>query len=211
MNTQRLVAGIGISDPDYKTHIGKTVDGKYRKVWVCPVYMTWASMIVRCYCEKSLARRPSYRGCSVSSEWLAFSRFKVWMDSQTWEGLCLDKDILLPGNKVYGPDACVFVPSALNKFLTDRSSLRGDWPIGVSWNAKDKKFKAACNNPFLGKNEFLGNFSSPELAHEAWRQRKHQHACRYAEMQTDPRIASALRERFVIHSDQIEAGNPHDS
>lgn len=206
MNISRLVAGIGISDAEYKTHIGKTIDGKYRKSWVCPIYMIWASMIVRCYCEKSLKRRPSYRGCSVAPEWINFSGFKSWMDAQDWAGMVLDKDIFIRGNKIYGPEMCVFVPSALNKFLTDRSSLRGEWPIGVSLNTRDGKFKSACNNPFLNKNEFLGSFSCPNMAHEAWRRRKHQHACRYADMQTDERIARALRERFVIHSNQTVIG-----
>jgi hypothetical protein len=118
------------------------------------------------------------------------------MKTQDWEGKHLDKDILLPGNKMYSPDTCIFVSPALNTFLIDCGAAKGKWPIGVCWNKRFGKFAAQCSNPFTGKRGHIGNFNCPEKAHEAWRARKHEHALRYAEMQTDPRIAEALRTRF---------------
>lgn len=56
---------------------------------------------------------------------------------------------------------------------------------------------ARCNNPFTLARECLGFFQDPDAAHEAWRARKHEHACVYADMQTDPRIAKALRARYA--------------
>jgi hypothetical protein len=119
------------------------------------------------------------------------------MERQSWQGNHLDKDILFPGNKVYSPEGCIFVSPRLNQFLTDHGMARGNWPIGVYLNKEKGKFHAHCNNPFTGKQERLGYFDCPGEAHEAWRSRKHQHALRYAEMQTDPRIAEALRTRFA--------------
>lgn len=119
------------------------------------------------------------------------------MIDQKWEGMSLDKDIIVLGNKVYGPDTCVFVPCQVNNFLTDHGAARGAWPIGVSWGEEACKFKARCRNPITGKQEHLGYFTDPAEAHEAWRARKHQHALRYAEQQTDSRIAAALRTRYA--------------
>jgi hypothetical protein len=59
------------------------------------------------------------------------------------------------------------------------------------------RFRSYCGNPFTGKVEHLGYFNNPEDAHEAWRQRKHELACRYADEQADERVAKALRERFA--------------
>jgi hypothetical protein len=118
------------------------------------------------------------------------------METQPWAGNQLDKDILVPGNKVYSPETCVFVSSALNSFLLDHGRARGKWPLGVGPHKMTGKFRARCSNPFTGKEESLGMFSDPADAHEAWRARKHEHALRYADMQSDPRVADALRSRF---------------
>jgi hypothetical protein len=120
------------------------------------------------------------------------------MASQPWEENQLDKDVLVPGNKVYSPFTCVFLPRHLNLFMTDSGAARGKWPIGVSWYKSRGKLRAICCNPFTGANEYLGLFSCPNEAHEAWRRRKHELACQYADQQTDPRIAAALRSRYAM-------------
>lgn len=196
------VCGIGINDVDYPVSLYAIVCGRKKQVWICPLYRAWKDMLVRCYSEKHHASQPTYIGCSANTEWHSFSKFRAWMLTQDHEGKHLDKDILSPGNKVYGPDTCVFVSQELNTFLTDSAAARGKWPIGVHWSKKTGKLEAGCGNPFtrnglLKKNDFLGYFDCPNAAHEAWRQRKHEHACRYADMQTDPRIAQALRTRYA--------------
>jgi len=123
------------------------------------------------------------------------------MENQDWQGKELDKDILSPGNKIYGPDLCVFVISRLNAFLTDHGAARGEWPIGVSIEKDCGRFKASCSNPFTARLENLGRYANPEDAHLAWRRRKHQHSLRYAEMQSDPRIAKALKTRYLTTKD----------
>ncbi len=149
-------------------------------------------MLERCYSAKYHERKPTYNGCSVAKEWHSFSTFRAWMIKQEWNGNQLDKDLLIPGNKVYGPDTCVFVSGKLNTFMSDCGSARGEWPLGVCWDSTKGKLISQCSNPFTGKKEHLGYFTDPFEAHEAWRERKHEHACRYAGMQTDQRIASAL-------------------
>lgn len=191
----KRVFGIGINDARL---IGdQPGSSRYEKTKDCPFYTTWSHMIERCYSAKYHERKPSYLGCSVADEWLYFSNFMQWMKTQPWEGSTLDKDILYPGNKIYGPETCVFVPKKLNLFVIDSAASRGNFPIGVCYHKSMNKLRATCSNPFTGKNESLGYYTCPKEAHEAWRKRKHEHACRYADMQTDQRIAEALRKRYA--------------
>lgn len=192
----KKIYGVGINDADYAVSEYGTVDGVRKRVWICPRYLTWRNMLTRCYSPRCQEKHPTYIGCTVVPKWHSFMAFRAWMLTQDHEGKELDKDILFPGNKVYSPDFCVFVPAKINAFLTDHAAARGQWPIGVSWEADCKKFKSSCSNPFTGKLENLGRFMSPGHAHEAWRRRKHQHSCAYADQQTDDRVAAALRSRY---------------
>lgn len=194
---RRLVCGVGVNDCDYQIEKRAVIDGKRKLLWRCPFYRAWTGMIERCYSLPCQARQPTYIGCSITKEWLRFSIFRTWMAAQEWEGKEIDKDILIPGNKLYSPDTCVVISPQLNSFLVDCGAARGDWPLGVYWSERDRKFSARCRNPFIGKRENLGYFKYKEDAHEAWRKRKHELACIYADMQTDPRIAAALRTRYA--------------
>lgn len=193
----RLIEGVGVNDAGYSVTRFELVDGKLKRVWICPYYQTWHSCITRSYSEKYHARRPSYAGCSVAREWLTFSKFREWMMSQDWNGKALDKDILQPGNKIYSDYYCVFVSRELNNFILDQPSRRGDYPLGVSLHKRTNTLRADCMNPFTKRQESLGHFSCVDSAHEAWLARKHYHACAYAEMQDDPRAAHALRTRYI--------------
>lgn len=95
-------------------------------------YVVWCDMLRRCYSEKYHKKKPTYKGCSVCDEWLLFSNFKRWFDENYIDGYCLDKDIIVKGNKVYSPDTCCFVPKCINSLLTNRKMHRGLEPIGVS-------------------------------------------------------------------------------
>lgn len=193
----RLICGVGVNDSSYTLHRFEMVGGVNKRVWICPFYQTWHSMLSRCYSEYFLARKPTYIGCSVAPEWQRFSRFKEWMEIQPWQGRALDKDIIAKGNKVYAPDFCAFVSKGLNNFVGDCGRARGKYLIGASWHKRTETFRADCNNPFTSKTESLGHFKCEGKAHLAWRQRKHQHALRYADMQDDPRVADALRIRYL--------------
>ena len=176
MDRQSLVCGLGRNDAEYNTA-------------ACPFYRRWYGMLSRC----------ATRGCALAPEWRTFSAFRAWMIAQPWEGNQLDKDLLFLGNRVYGPTTCCFIPASINAFITASTRPGGGWPVGVSCDGKagGSVFIAWVANPFTRRVERLSPFSTPEEAHEAWRERKHQHACRYADMQTDPRIAQALRTRYA--------------
>ena len=72
-------------------------------------YFVWKHMIERCYDANALAHDPSYAGCTVVRDWHNFQNFKKWYEENHKTGLQIDKDILIEGNRVYGPDTCLFV------------------------------------------------------------------------------------------------------
>ena len=201
LGAPKLVHGVGINDAGYATEKRETIEvnGKQnrKQVWVCPYYQTWKSMLMRCYSIKYQEKYPTYKGCSVSEEWLTFSNFKRWMECQDWEGMQLDKDILFEGNKSYSKETCVFVSGMVNNFTIARRASRGEWLIGVNWDKRSGKFKSRCSNPFTKKVEHLGHFSCELEAHQAWLSRKLELARQLAAEQTDERVAKALIMRYT--------------
>lgn len=186
------VFGVGIND--YPGKSSWTLDGVRFK---CPFYRKWVSMLGRCYREEYLKMFPTYSGCYVSDEWKYFSNFRAWMEKQDWESKELDKDLLIKDNKVYSEETCVFISRELNAFLNDHKLARGFYPLGVSWHKSTEMFVSQCSNPKTGKSEHLGLFDNPEDAHLAWKKRKHELACLYAEQEKDVRVIEALRTRYL--------------
>lgn len=182
MKEKKLIFGVGFNDADYITRTSS---------WTCPFFRKWKDMLCRCYSEYEQKRSPTYLGCYVVTEWLYFSKFKLWMESQPWEGNVLDKDILVPGNKVYSPDTCVFVSTVTNGFIVEKS--KSGLIVGVSKH-KDK-YQARCGDS-QGEQKYLGVYETPELAHKAWLQYKLEQARILATKQTDVRVAKALIDRY---------------
>lgn len=202
MKPKKKVYGVGINDADYVTQKMETigyVNGKQKQrlVWKCPYYQAWKSMLKRCYSKKHQDEYTTYKGCSVSEEWLTFTRFKIWMEKQDFEGMHLDKDLLFEGNKVYSANTCVFVSPMVNTFTNGQGLKRGEWLIGVHWDKAEEKFQASCGNPFTKKNEKLGRFTCEQQAHNAWLKRKLELAHELAAIQTDQRVAKALILKYT--------------
>ena len=119
----KLVWGVGVNDLGYRTQIQEWVTkngGKRirKTVFLCPYYVAWKNMLTRCYSKKFLESRPSYTGTTVCSEWLSATAFRKWMEQQDWQGKCLDKDIIVPGSRLYSPETCAFVAVSTNSFVT---------------------------------------------------------------------------------------------
>ena len=200
---KKLVYGVGVNDLPYRVHVyeelpkngGKRVQ---KTVFRCKYYTAWTNMLKRCYSEKYIESYPSYIGTSVCREWLYASEFKKWMEQQDWQGKCLDKDIIVPGSKLYSPDTSAFVLNATNLFVAS-DACRGEYPTGVNLCKRTGKYRARCQNPFTEKQEELGYFSTQEDAHEAWRKRKHELAQLVAATESDMRVVEALRKRYSVN------------
>lgn len=137
----KLVQGFGINDADYVVSKYESwYEGGERKLkilWQCPYYVKWRSMLNRCYSARYHKNKPTYIGCYVCEEWLTFSNFKAWMETQDWERKELDKDLLMEGNKEYGPNFCVFISRELNLFL---DFTIGSGTTGVAAKNLNRKF-----------------------------------------------------------------------
>lgn len=137
-----------------------------------PSYATWKQMLTRCYSKLYTERTPTYKDCSVCEEWKRFSVFKEWFDKNYIDGYCLDKDILVKGNKVYSPQTCCFVPNEINALLIKHDSKRGKYPIGVSKHGN--KYCARVNRYKEG-NVWIGTYDTPEEAFNAYKKAKEEY------------------------------------
>lgn len=192
VSNRKLVYGIGVNDSDYLTT--ETIDNK--KV-VCPYYLAWKSMLMRCYCEKFKLKQPAYIGCSVCKDWQIFSNFRAWMEVQDWESKELDKDIINPGNKVYCEENCVFVTREINALLNRKKASRGAYEQGVSFNERDKNFKSVIK--INGSERFLGYFSTEKKASIAYNKEKSSHIANVANEQENKIIKDGLLRHADIY------------
>ena len=188
----KLVFGAGFND---KTRPAK-VDGKMVKE-----YRSWQRMLERCFDEKCQTLHPTYKGCSVSDNFLNYSFFYDWCQEQIGFGKvdekgrswCLDKDLLFVGNKIYSETTCVFVPNEINVFFIDSGNTRGEYPLGVSFYKQTGKFQAQCWAN--GKNKHLGRFNTPQEAFVVYKPFK-ESLCKQLALkwqhEIDPRVFDAM-------------------
>ena len=163
----KLIYGVATnSGGKYKSRI----DGKVTKA-----HTTWYSVLRRAYCPKYHVRQPTYIGCSVSDEWLDFQDFADWFENHEYSnrGYHLDKDLLIPGNKIYAPDRCAFVPRQLNNLILDSGAARGQYLQGVRPYNRDNKFRASIK--INGKKKGLGYFDTELEAYRAYKKAKEQY------------------------------------
>lgn len=77
------------------------------------VYSRWRELLKRCYQYNE--------GKTMDPEWHNYQYFAAWMRSEFYlipgaklNDMCIDKDILIPGNMVYGPGRCLILPDEIN-------------------------------------------------------------------------------------------------
>ena len=187
-----LVCGIGINDSNYQ--LRKFVGNNYI---TCIFYSKWKSMLERCYSEKFLLINPTYKGCTVCNDWLLFSNFKRWMESQNHKGLQLDKDIINAGNKIYSPENCCFITQEINSLLTDSKKIRGKYPQGVSLKKQTGKFYS--NISINKKRKHLGTYSSVDLAELAYVSVKREYIISKAK-----KLPDRIKQGLMRHADILE-------
>ena len=154
---------VGIND------VGFQVAADRKPIWQ---YSLWCRVLERAFCQKLKTDKPTYKDVTCCDEWLSFATFVEWVNKEVCysgkpEGMDLDKDIIIRGNRVYSPEACSFVPQAVNKLLNSKTKARGEWPIGVYYNKRDRHFRAQLSDNGCGK--LLGTFNTPEEASLAYK------------------------------------------
>lgn len=143
-----------VKNNNYKSIYGVGYFGYGKYTSDNKAYGYWFNMINRCYNPKYLETRQTYLQCYVCNEWHNFQNFAKWFEENYYEiqgeEMCLDKDILNKGNKLYSPSTCIFVTAFINCIFTKCDSLRGKYSIGVSKNTGGK-YRAYVSN--FGKSK----------------------------------------------------------
>lgn len=134
-------------------------------------YTVWHSMLTRCYDPKSLIKTPTYKDVTVHTDWHNYQNFAEWFEQSNYqEGWDLDKDILSStGNKVYSEKTCLFVPHAMNSFITCRQSNNTSGFAGVHFAKHTSKYEAYISIGSPSKRKHLGVFPNLKEASEAYR------------------------------------------
>lgn len=137
-------------------------------------YKIWYDMIKRCYNPKYQEEHSTYKGCKVEDYLLNFQHMAEWINENYYEvsgeKMCLDKDILYKGNKVYSRETCIFVPERINLLFVKSNKSRGDNPIGT-YPLPSGNYRAMCSNGY-GKNIPLGVYPTPEEAFQRYKRCK---------------------------------------
>ena len=137
-------------------------------------YIIWYHMLGRCYNPKYQEKEPSYKGCMVEEYLLNFQHAAEWYNENYYEipgeKMCLDKDILNKGNKIYSKDTCIFVPQRINNLFTKSDKSRGKNPIGVT-ELPEGSYQVHCGNGY-GKQINLGTYTTKEEAFQAYKKYK---------------------------------------
>ena len=134
MKAKKLIYGVGINDATYQ--VSDRSSGKEVR---CPFYILWKNVLARCYSPAYQKNNTTYIGCSVDHRWYSFMAFRAWVETKDWKDKQLDKDILVLGNKVYGPDTCMFVDRKTNaacRSVTSYVIYKGFW-VRLSEFCKD--------------------------------------------------------------------------
>lgn len=138
-------------------------------------YRAWQNMLGRCF-KKSY---DTYDDVTCCDEWLLYDNFYEWLHSQEnfdkWlngDKWCLDKDILIKGNKIYSPDTCCLVSFDVNVLFVKRNKMRGDLPIGVHYDYTSSKIYAASCHLNNGKTKKIGRYNTPKEAFYAYKEFK---------------------------------------
>lgn len=167
-----------VKNPNHRTvcGVGYTGEGEYNR---CvdnkhtQASRLWKGMIERCY-GNSKKKYKTYDDCTVVEEWHNFQNFARWYEDNYYEvegqEMHLDKDILNKGNKVYGPETCVFVPEYINSLFTKRQNHRGKYPIGVHYTSRGNKYISQLSSS--GERIYLGRYNTPEEAFEVYKEYK---------------------------------------
>ena len=130
-------------------------------------YQTWSAMLERCYDLKWQKRYPTYIGCTTAIEWHDFQAFAEWFKFNYVEGLQLDKDIILDGNKVYGPQFCKFVSHDENTEKARAKRYRIINPIGECLEVYN--LRGFCRENGLSYSAMLKVSRGKQVQHKNWR------------------------------------------
>lgn len=107
-----------------------------------------------------------------------FQNFAEWFYSELYdcknEPICIDKDILIHGNKHYSPRTYLLVPQRINLLFIKEKGRRGNAIIGAQYGTNGKM--STSNG-----NKYLGSFSNELDAFQTYKREKEKYIKQVAE------------------------------
>ncbi len=171
------ICGHGYLGIDRNGNVPITREFKDGKRCTTQEYHIWGNMLQRCFDDKCKEKHPTYKDVTCCNRWLCYANFledfEILKQEYNWskdEKLNLDKDILYRDNKIYSLENCVLVPSWINMLFVKSDATRGNYPIGVSYDKRAKKYQAQCH--INGKYKRIGRYNTMEEAFNAYKQAK---------------------------------------
>ncbi len=164
-------------------------------------YRSWSGIIRRSDTRdlKWLSQKSNecYADCTLDLRWCKLSVFKEWIEQwDDHENKEVDKDILIPGNKIYGPDTCLMVRPIINLWFKPNAT-KGDLPRGVTWNTHwknkgtGKPYRAQIT-PIGGKRTHLGFYDTMEEASVVFESERMKQIDILIETETDLKVKNAM-------------------
>jgi len=179
----------------------KTVDTCMRN----KAFGVWNHMISRCYGDMQHKYYQAYKDCSVCDEWHNSQNFIRWYSENYYdvgsEKICLDKDILVKNNRIYGPQTCLIVPNRVNCLFAKASKIRGELPIGVSKDNRNGRYVAHITEG-SASHRFLGYFTTPEEAFLAYKTAKEAYVKQVADEYKN-KIPQKLYDALYVYEVEI--------
>ncbi len=121
-------------------------------------YKIKCDMFRRCYTYKhevdtkraKIGSERGYENCFVSSEWLKYEDFEDWINLNWYEltegKISIDKDIMIPGNIMYGPKTCLLIPLRINEFFVNSIKARN-----IHMYRGDARYRSSVKDFYTGK------------------------------------------------------------
>lgn len=171
-----------VKNPYHPNIYGGIVGDKYptyENGEIAKEFRAWFNILTRCYDKTCNEKHPTYKECIICDEWKYYWNFYEWVHKQSnynqWkygQFWAVDKDIIKKHNKLYSPDTCCLVSKDVNNLFLKSNSIRGKFPIGVTWRKDECMFEAQCNNPFLNKYVTIGIYNTVIDAFNAYKEYK---------------------------------------
>jgi hypothetical protein len=150
-------------------------------------------------CTRSQSTIDSYSNVKCCDEWLIYSNFLKWIDTQDYIEKDLDKDLFGDGS-LYSPETCCFIPHNINTMLVLQESSTGFH--GVS--EKGNRFLV---KPYWDNKAIVGatkTFACPKEAHKYWQESKSNLIRRRADDEyTKGNIGANIRDALYRKADKI--------
>ena len=101
-------------------------------------------------------KHPSYIDVTINKIWWCYQNFAEWYNKHRYDidddFLCIDKDLLFPGNREYAHDKCCLIPNSINEIFRNYENYKkvdDGLPTGVHRRTDSKSIRYRSEGIYL--------------------------------------------------------------